>query len=483
MTIGKTMRWLFVLSLLQSTFAWAGVSVTTQSLRLQFSGQGDLLRVQSCFPDCSDRDAITRVLSAPEGMLVFAQQPAAKLQLERTETDTSTILSFVDDRGQPVRRWQIPAQGWLISVTTHGAGQAVLMSGAQFRPPPSSGFGYLLEQSRYLFFTGSADEVTGVDAVGLDETQQPERDSSSWFGFRNRFWTAMILAHSTVPLNAVSGESVEDARIAMRLNSGQPLRMDVYLGPIEPAALSAAAPELEHLMYSGLWFWLRWISQAFYYLLSGIALLLPQWGPAIILLSVLVSILMQPLSRIADRLQNQVHETDARLAPILSGIKKTYKGAAQSERIIAMYKEAGVHPLYSLKSLVGVMVVIPVFIGAFDMLAENIHLSGESFLWIADLSHPDAFMKLPVRLPFFGEYLNLLPFIMTGFSFIASKLHAHPAMDAALQRRQSRNLAFMSLGFLILFYTFPAGMVLYWTTNNLISVVKMLWKRRKVDNN
>jgi len=482
MTISRLMLWLIVLSLLQATSAWAGVSVNTQSLRLQFSGQGDLLRVQSCFPACSDRDAITRVLSAPEGMLVFAQQPSER-QLERTETDTSTVLSFVDEHGRQLRRWQIPAQGWLISVTTTGSGQAALMSGVQFRPLPSSGFGYLLEQSRYLFFTGNAHEVTGVDIVGLDETQQAERDSSGWFGFRNRFWTAMILPYATVPVDAVSGESVEDARITMRLDSQRSLRMDVYLGPVEPGALSAAAPELEHLMYSGLWFWLRWISQAFYYLLSGIVLLVPHWGLAIMLLSVLVSILMQPLSRIADRLQNQVQATDARLSPILSDIKKTYKGAEQSERIIAMYKEAGVHPLYSLKSLAGVLVVIPVFIGAFDMLAENIHLSGEAFLWIADLSRPDAFMKLPFRLPFFGEYLNLLPFIMTGFSFIASKLHTHPAMDAALQRRQSRSLVLMSLGFLILFYTFPAGMVLYWTSNNMISVVKMLWKRRKVDHN
>jgi len=124
-------------------------------------------------------------------------------------------------------------------------------------------------------------------------------------------------------------------------------------------------------------------------------------------------------------------------------------------------------------------VVIPVFIGAFDMLAENIHLSGESFLWIADLSRPDEFMRLPFELPFFGAYLNLLPFIMTGFSLVASKMHSHPAMDAAHRRRHSRNLVLMALGFLVLFYTFPAGMVLYWTTNNLISVIKALWKKSR----
>jgi YidC/Oxa1 family membrane protein insertase len=259
--------------------------------------------------------------------------------------------------------------------------------------------------------------------------------------------------------------------------------MDIYLGPVEPAALSQTASELEGLMYSGLWFWLRWICQVLYFLLNGIASVVPHWGLAVMVLSVLVGVLMRPLSKIADRLQDQVHEIDARLAPTLADIKKNYKGAQQSEKIIAMYKEADVHPLYSLKSLAGVFVVIPVFIGAFDMLAENIYLSGESFMWIADLSQPDSFLLLPFSLPFFGGYLNLLPFIMTGFSFVASKLHSHPAMDAAQQRKHSRNLVLMSLGFLILFYTFPAGMVLYWTTNNLISVIKTLWKRRKVGDN
>jgi len=193
--------------------------------------------------------------------------------------------------------------------------------------------------------------------------------------------------------------------------------------------------------------------------------------------------LMRPLSNIADRLQDQVHAIDARLAPTLASIKKNYKGAEQSEKILAMYKDENVHPLYSLKSLMGVLLVIPVFIGAFNMLAENIYLSGESFLWIEDLSRADSFLQLPFSMPFFGGYLNLLPFIMTGFSVIASKLHSHPDMDAAQQRKQTRNLVMMSLGFLILFYTFPAGMVLYWTTSNLISVIKTLWKKRAVSHN
>jgi YidC/Oxa1 family membrane protein insertase len=476
--------WLAVLCLMHTVSVAAEVVVDefvvgTESLRLRFSGQGNLQAVEACFPACSEDGAKTRVLSATRGMLLFDPDSSAQLQLDRNYKDSITTLSFTNQSGRLVHRWTIPDQGWVISASSPNAKSASLISGTDFRPAPSSGFGYLLEQSRYLVFDGSS-----VESIGLDETETITRKTKDWFGFRNRFWTAVVRPAKQLSITPLTGESVEDAKIQI-LNTGQNkgFELELYLGPIEPSALSQSASELESLMYSGLWFWLRWVCQALYYLLNGIAMVVPQWGLAVMVLSVLVGILMRPLSKIADRLQDQVHEIDARLAPTLTAIKKQHKGAEQSEKIIAMYKEEGVHPLYSLKSLVGVFVVIPVFIGAFDMLAENIHLSGESFLWIADLSHPDAFLQLPFSLPFFGGYLNLLPFIMTGFSFIASKMHSHPAMDEIARRKHSRNLVLMSLGFLVLFYTFPAGMVLYWTTNNLISVIKTLWKKRKLSDN
>jgi len=470
----QTKIWLLFLGLALSVTATAQVAVNTESLRLQFSPNGDLMRAEACFPSCQAANSKTRVMSSDEGMLVFRQDAVVQLQSERKHTDSFTILSFSDQSGEPVRRWRIPDQGWTLSVTSSGAQAASLISGKDFRPAPSSGFGYLLEQSRYLVFDGSS-----VESIGLDEEPQSARTSTGWFGFRNRFWTAMVFPQQPLSFIPLSGETVEDNRIEMSLTEQHPVfDLKVYLGPIEPTVLSRSAEELESLMYSGLWFWLRWICQALYHLLNAIVMVVPHWGLAVMVLSVLVGLLMRPLSKIADRLQDQVHEIDARLSPKLSAIKKNYKGAQQSEKILAMYKEEDVHPLYSLKSLAGVFVVIPIFIGAFDMLAENIHLSGESFLWIVDLSHPDAFAQLPFNLPFFGGYLNLLPFIMTGFSFVASRLHNHPAMDAGQRRKHARNLVLMSLGFLVLFYTFPAGMVLYWTTNNLISVIKALWKKR-----
>ncbi len=478
----KPLIWLMLAGLVHSVSAVAGLVVDSESLKLKFSEQGDLLHVEACFPTCSVGRAKTRSLSSEQGMLIFGQGDSGGFQLTREHSDKTTILTFTDQSGHQKRHWRIPDQGWMISVSASGAESAALMSGVDFRPAPSSGFGYLLEQSRYLIFDGSSVDTIGLDEdldEDLDEAGQAARTSSGWLGFRNRFWAVMTLPKTPLSFTPVTGEEVVDARVEFtNLNQGEGFDLDIYLGPVEATALSQSAGALEGLMYSGLWFWLRWICQALYLLLNAIVLLVPHWGLAVMVLSVLVGILMRPLSKIADRLQDQVHEIDARLAPTLASIKKNYKGAKQSEKILAMYKEEKVHPLYSLKSLAGVFVVIPVFIGAFDMLAENIHLSGESVLWIADLSQPDAFLQLPFQLPFFGGYLNLLPFIMTGFSFVASKLHHHPAMDVQQRRKHSRNLVLMSLGFLVLFYTFPAGMVLYWTTNNFISVTKALWKKR-----
>ena len=67
---------------------------------------------------------------------------------------------------------------------------------------------------------------------------------------------------------------------------------------------------------------------------------------------------------------------------------------------------------------------------------------------------------------------------MTGLSVVASSLHNPLALNAELRKKQVRNMLLLAVAFFVLFYTFPAGMVLYWTTNNLISVIKSLWARR-----
>jgi membrane protein insertase Oxa1/YidC/SpoIIIJ len=121
-----------------------------------------------------------------------------------------------------------------------------------------------------------------------------------------------------------------------------------------------------------------------------------------------------------------------------------------------------------------------VFIAVFDMLAEDFDLYRVPFLWIQDLSRPDELLRLPLCLPFFGCYLNLLPFLMSGISAAALLRFHSPVLTPPLVRRQRRNLLGMTLVFFVLFYTFPAGMVLYWTSTNAFQLVSQelgrLWR-------
>jgi YidC/Oxa1 family membrane protein insertase len=396
------------------------------------------------------------------------------------------VLTFESSAGM-VLTWRIPREGYLLQLEVNGAPAPVeltLRSGSDFRPSPSAGFGNWLEQIHYAALDGRVADFD-ADRAALDEEVAPEWQTDGWAGFRSRYWAAMVRAEQAATFQPHADPAQIDAAVDIRIGN-QPGRLSIYLGPIEPAALAEADPSLRGLLYGALWFWLRWICFGLAWFIgvihAGVSAVVPAkfaWGVSIMLLSLTVHILMRPLSRIADRFQDQVHATESRLAPELGRIKKEYKGEQQSEQILALYKSEGVHPLYSLKSLLGVAVVIPIFIGAFDMLAENIHLLGTGFFWIADLSRPDAIAPLPFTLPFLGSALNLLPFLMTGLSVLASWLHRPAAQHPSLRKKQVRNMLLLAAAFFVLFYTFPAGMVLYWTTNNLISAVKGGWQHRR----
>ena len=472
------------LALAWSPAIFAGSRIVTETLELEFGSDGTLDSAISCFPSRSSPAAScgsfgTRGVIGHD--VIDAAGDGNWTQIS-DHSDTHFELRFEHASGAALS-WKIPLDGYLLELKTEAAGPLRIRSGASFRPREAAGFGAWLEQARYLGISGGS-----VIQLGLDEEESTRLQAEQWIGYRNRFWTLLAGNGRHLEAQIKTGEDTVDAEMSVAAavkavgdGAADTFTADtwsVYLGPVEPGALHSANPVLSGILYAGLWFWLRWICFALYYLFSWIAAVIPSWGLAVMALSLTVNILMRPLSRIADRFQQQVHATEARLAPELQRIKKEFKGEIQAAKILALYKTERVHPLYSLKSMIGVAVVIPIFIGAFDMLAENIHLLNASFLWIADLSRPDALMSLPFSLPFFGQDLNLLPFLMTGLSTVASVLHNPPALNAGLRKKQVRHMMLLAVGFFALFYTFPAGMVLYWTTSNLISVIKSLWGRR-----
>ena len=470
------------------------VRITTDRLDLVISLAGaSPVLWRACHPSCALADAasgtslrFTGYDDPPQPRLVF-RNPATPLDLQSlrftaavSEDARSRIVTFQSDL--PVegvrltKTFEVSKEGYEVVMTVRLLGPNAaaftmgrrltleLEAGRGLVPAPAAGFTATLDRvGRVIVGPG------GVRVPGEDGGPATPLGEGDWAGFRSRFW--VIVAR---PDGAGALESRPGAGIALVAADGSDRlswRYVFYSGPVENRALTRADPELGRLLFSGLWFWLRALSFALLALLRWLTAIVGNPGVAIIALAVSVKLLLLPLAAVAERLQEQVNATQARLQPGLDAIKAAHKGEERVRRTYALYREEGVHPMYTLRSLGGFLIQFPVFIAVFDMLAEDFDLYRVPFLWIQDLSRPDALLRLPLCLPFFGCHLNLLPFLMSGISAAALLRFHSPVLTPSLVRRQRRNLLSMTLLFFVLFYTFPAGMVLYWTSTNAFQLV------------
>lgn len=275
-------------------------------------------------------------------------------------------------------------------------------------------------------------------------------------------------------MTSTVGEHAGDLGLMPHDPAATSMTLTLFSGPVDRRALRAQGDSLSALLFAHLWWWLKPLSAGLLMMLGAIQGVIGNAGLAIMTLSVAVKLLMWPVTRLADRLQAQVDQQRSILQPAIDQAKKGFRGEERHERVLAVYRAHGISPSYPVKSLVGYAIQIPVFIAAFAMLGENIALSEVSWLWVEDLARPDAFLALPFRIPFFGEDLNLLPCLMTLLTVVAAAVHEDANLNAALLKARRRQLYFLAALFLVLFYTFPAAMVLYWTTNNLLHLIGSL---------
>ncbi len=184
-------------------------------------------------------------------------------------------------------------------------------------------------------------------------------------------------------------------------------------------------------------------------------------GLSIFLMSLCMNLLLLPLYRRADLIQEEERETEKRLQPGVDHIKKTFSGDERFMVLQAYYRKNGYKPYFALKGSLPLMLEIPFFIAAYRFLSNLDLLRGAAFGPIPDLSAPDALFSVG------GLSLPLLPILMTLINFISSAIYTR-----GLPRKDKVQLYGMALIFLVLLYRSPSGLVLYWTLNNLFSLVK-----------
>ena len=195
--------------------------------------------------------------------------------------------------------------------------------------------------------------------------------------------------------------------------------------------------------------------------------LIPNYGIAIILLTILIRLVFWPITRKGAQSMRRMQE----IQPLVQEIRTRYKDNPQRQQkeIMALYKEHKVNPIGGCLPM---LIQIPVFIALFDVLGGAIELRFAPFLWIRDLSEPENLF--PGLLPF-GLSLNLLPLIMTATQIWQQKL-----TPQAGDPSQQKMMTFMPIIMLVFFYNFASGLVLYWTTSQVLMIVSQLYQRHFV---
>lgn len=212
-----------------------------------------------------------------------------------------------------------------------------------------------------------------------------------------------------------------------------------------------------------IFFPIMWVMQQILMLLHMVS---GSFGLAIIGLSIVVRLLMTPISKIAAKAEEKDRVRQAAMAPALAEAKQTLSGRAHFEKVEKIYKEHSYHPIQSVTSMLPIALQIPFLLSALFLLVDLPEISGVGFLFLGDLGHPDGLISL-------GSFsINFLPILLTGIAVYESTIRKE------LTKEMRIRFLIVSGVIAILIYPLPAGVCLYWLTSNVWSLGATIRKNR-----
>ncbi|OPZ07385.1 MAG: Membrane protein insertase YidC [candidate division BRC1 bacterium ADurb.BinA292] len=257
---------------------------------------------------------------------------------------------------------------------------------------------------------------------------------------------------------------------------------DLFAGPRQHKVLEQAGHDLDRVMFYDSTRVMRGLCLILMRLLDWFHGLVANWGMAIILLTVFVKLVTFPLVHKGLKSQAKMTAEMNRIKPLIDKLNEKYKDNPQKKQqeMFKLYREHGVNPLGMFKGCIWMAIQIPIFYALYRLLYQSIDLRGASFLWVADLSRPDMLFRLPVALPFIGEWFNLLPLITAASQMAMSKFMTTPPTDPQQAQMQKTMMYFMPVIILFITYRFPSGLMLYWLVSNLWQVLQQVWVNKHI---
>ncbi len=330
--------------------------------------------------------------------------------------------------------------------------------------------------SRLFGASGGGCSAARVPLGAPQEITLPYGGAPDWGAVRTRFFVQILTPGQTaarmrVRARRLDGEALRlseidaalgEAAFTLEPGASHERTYGYYAGPRQMSALRALGGDQVRLMRFGTWrIFCGWLLDILNFLYS----LVPNYGVAIILLTCLVRLILLPITkRSADGMRRM-----QAMQPKLKEVQELYKDDPQKQQreTMRLYSEYKVNPL---SSCLPMLIQLPIFVALFTVLRSSVELRFQAFLWVADLSSPEGLFRDTL-----GFSLNILPIAMAGTMALQSYLTPQ-AGDASQQRMM---MVMMPIMMLVMFYNFPSGLALYWTTSQVLAICGLLWVRHK----
>jgi YidC/Oxa1 family membrane protein insertase len=334
---------------------------------------------------------------------------------------------------------------------------------------------------------GEQEEFFQLNEMGVNGEMETKKLSlAKWACVNNQFFVNIVRPLDDFANSWIDGRSIQmpenDEDIIEGVSgtisfpiaylspqSSKEFSFEIYAGPKDYAGLAELGHEQKKVMQFGV-FW--WISEPFSWALNKLQGFLGSYGFAIIILTILVKLILWPLTAQATRSQKKMQS----LQKPMSKLREKHKGNSQklNQEMMKFYKEHKVNPFAGCWPI---LIQIPIFLGMFWMLRSAAELYGQSFLWATDLSEQDHVSQVE------GFSLNVLPILMVVTQWFQMKLNPMqmgPELSDA-QRINAKMMRFMPFMFLIFLYFFSSALVLYWTIQNLMTILQTLITKKSPD--
>ncbi|EDP95416.1 membrane protein insertase YidC [Kordia algicida OT-1] len=343
----------------------------------------------------------------------------------------------------------------------------------------------------------------GKDSYLGQATDEEKINDVTWLGYKQHFFTSILLTDDPFKTATISTENIVDsempekdveflknfgATIPLELKGGElNYTMDLYHGPTDYDILSKYDRNLDEIVPLG-WGIFGWINRFFLIPLFGLLSSFLPAGIAIIVMTILVRLLLSPITYKSYLSQAKMKV----IRPEINEINEKYKDDAmkKQQETMKLYGKAGVSPM---AGCIPALMQIPVFYALFMFFPSAFELRQKSFLWAEDLSSYDTIAQLPFNIPVYGDHISLFPILASIAIFFYMRMTTGQQMSSMQQPTQegmpdmSKMMKYMMyfspLMMLFFFNNYASGLSLYYFVSNLITIgIMLVIKNYIIDN-